>query len=81
MQGTRGFLKLGLGIAVIWIMMFWCIPAFINTVPGYKTYADEAERRGITTSALFYTNVEQAREAEQYLLNTWRFGPRPMEER
>lgn len=81
MAGMKGFFKLGLGVAIIWVAMFWAIPAFINTVPGYRAYADEVERRGIKTSALFYTDVDQAGEAERYLQNTWKFAPRPSEAR
>ena len=75
MDRAKGFIRLGIGVAAIWATIFYAVPAFINTVPGYKAYADEVERRGIKISALFYTEVEQAGDAQTYLQNSWRFAP------
>ncbi|CAK7073426.1 MAG: hypothetical protein DELT_02005 [Desulfovibrio sp.] len=70
---TKGFCKLGLGIVIIWVMMFYVCPAIIEAIPPYKTYADELDRRGIHGGALFYNDVEQAGEGELLIRNALRY--------
>ncbi|SBV90561.1 hypothetical protein KL86DPRO_10051 [uncultured delta proteobacterium] len=76
-QTAAGFIKLGIGIVILWGMVFHICPAVIEMIPAYKRYADEVERRGIHTGALFYTNVEESTEAEFYVRNALRFPTRP----
>lgn len=70
---TKGFCKLGIGIVVIWTMVFHVCPAIIEAIPPYKVYADELERRGIHGGALFYNDVEQAGEGELLIRNALRY--------
>lgn len=73
---AKGYLQFGLGIVVIWAMIYHVCPAIVEAIPAYKAYGDEIDRRGITTSALFYNDVKEAGEAELYIRNTLRFMPR-----
>ncbi len=78
-QTARGFFKLGIGIAILWAMVFHVCPAVIELIPPYKRYADAVERHGIHTGALFYTDVAQSAEAEYYVRNSLRFPTRSPE--
>ena len=80
-KNCKGFLQLGVGIAVIWVMIVYICPAIIEAIPAYRAYARQIDERGITTSALFYTDVEEAGEAELHIRNTLRFMPRDFEPR
>lgn len=72
----KSYVKFGIGLAVIWGMMFHVCPAIIEAIPAYKAYAAEIDRLDIQTSALFYNDVEPAGEAELHIRNTLRFMPR-----
>ncbi len=77
-----GLIRLGIAVAVIWIMVGHVCPAIIEAIPPFKRYADELDRRGIHGGALFYTNVEENTEADLQMSNTIRFlpkGPLPPE--
>ena len=73
---ATGFLKLGVGLAAIWLLITYICPAVIEAIPAYRAYAHEIDTRGITTSALFYNDVEQAGEGELYIRHSLRFPPR-----
>lgn len=73
---TRGFVRLGAGLVIIWLLITYICPAIIEAIPAYRAYAHEIDSRGITTSALFYNDVEEAGEAELHIRNTLRFTPR-----
>jgi hypothetical protein len=75
-ETATGFIKLGIGIVILWAMVFHVCPAVIEMIPPYKLYADTAERLGIHTGALFYTNVAESTEAEFYVRNSLRFPTR-----
>ena len=71
-----GFMKLGIGVFVLWGMISHICPAIIDAIPAYRRYADAVERHDIHTGALFYTNVEENTEAEFYIRNSLRFPTR-----
>ena len=75
-QATTGFMKLGIGVFVLWSMVFHICPAIIEAIPAYKRYANAVDNYGIHTGALFYTNVEGNTEAEFYIRNSLRFPTR-----
>lgn len=69
----KGFYKLGFGVVIIWVMVFYVCPAIIEAIPPYKVYADELERRDIHGGALFYNDVKQAGEGEMFIRNALRY--------
>ncbi|MDL2272684.1 hypothetical protein LJC23_06620 [Desulfovibrio sp. OttesenSCG-928-I05] len=73
--GIRGFIKLGIGIFLIWVAAFHAGPALINAIPTWKSLGEAADRLDINTGAIFYTDVPVAREAEMQIRSTIRYQP------
>ncbi|HAK61129.1 MAG TPA: hypothetical protein DCO77_12250 [Nitrospiraceae bacterium] len=62
------------GIVLVWLFMFVIAP-WIQKSPSVKPLADFIEESGIDASALFYTEVEEASDAELYMRSTLKYGP------
>jgi hypothetical protein len=60
---------------LVWLFMFVIAPAIQNT-SAVKPLADFIEESGIDASALFYTEVEEASEAELNMRNTMKYLPK-----
>lgn len=73
---AKDFFQLGIALVVIWAVRVYVCPAVIEVFPAYKAYAEALDSRGIATSALFYTDVEEAGEAELNIRNALRFPPK-----
>lgn len=74
----RRWSALLLGIVLVWLFMFVIAP-WIQKSPSVKPLADFIEESGIDASALFYTEVEEASEAELYMRSTLKYGPEAKE--
>ena len=75
-EKAAGFLKLGMGCIVIWLLIAYICPAIVEAIPAYRAYGHEIDSRNMTTSALFYNDVEQAGEGELHIRNALRFPTR-----
>ncbi len=70
----RKWAALLFGVFLIWLFMFVIAP-WIQKSPSVKPLADFIEESGIDASALFYTEVEEASDAELYMRSTLEYGP------
>ncbi len=61
-----------IGLAAIWAFMFVLIPA-LDHVPGYEEIISQNQELEIRATALFYSDLEQTNEAQNYLRNSRRF--------
>ena len=71
----RGFLQLGMAVAVIWFITVYAAPALINAVPMWKSMGEVSERLDINAGSIFYTDVPISGEAEVHMRSTIRYRP------
>ncbi len=62
-----------LGLAAIGAFMFLLIPA-LDHVPGYEEIIRQNQELEIRATALFYSDLEETNEAQNYLRNSRRFA-------
>jgi hypothetical protein len=72
LMGTWG--GLFLYMFLIWAFIFIIAP-WIQELPSVKPLAEFIEESGIDASALYYTEVEEASEAELHMRSTINFLP------
>lgn len=63
-----------LGFFFVWIFMFLIAP-WLQKSPSVQPLADFIEETGIDASALYYTEVEEASEAELHMRTTMEYLP------
>ena len=72
---STGIFQLGIGICVIWLMMFHVCPAIIKAIPAYTRYGEAVDLQGLHAGSLFYSDIPFINEAELHIRNTVRFLP------
>ena len=75
-KASTGFIQLGASILVIWLMIFYILPAIVEGIPAFKRYGDEMDRHGLHAGALFYSDLPIINDAELHIRNTIRFLPK-----
>ena len=70
----RKWAALFLCFFLVWVFMFVIAP-WIEKMPAVRPLAEFIEESGIDASALFYTDVEEASEAELNMYNTMKYFP------
>jgi len=68
------WLRLILAALLTWALIFVIAP-WIQKSPSVKPLAEFIEESGIDASALYYTEVEEASEAELNMKNTIKYRP------
>lgn len=63
------WLWLGAGFICIWAFMFVIVPGF-NDLPVVKPLIDYNVANDVKATALFYSDVEETSEAQNYLKNS-----------
>lgn len=71
---VRKWMTLLASFFIVWIFMFVIAP-WVQTSPAIKPLATFIEETGIDASALFYTEVEEASEAELNMRTTMEYLP------
>ncbi len=71
----RKWMGLLLGVLLILVFIFGITP-WVQQLPMVRPLAEYIEESGIEATGLFYTEVEETGDAENYLRNTMRFTPR-----
>ncbi len=64
-----------IGLALIWAFMFLLVP-LLDHAPGYETIIAQNRELEIRATALFYSDLEQTNEAQNYMRNNRNFSPR-----
>jgi len=72
---ARGLVLLLLGVAGMWAFMFVLVPAF-DHAPGYEAIIMQNQQLEIRATALFYSDLEETLEAQNYLRNSRSFTSR-----
>ena len=68
------WLGLFFGFFLVWIFMFVIAP-WIQESPAVRPLADFIEETGIDAGALYYTEVEEASEAELHMRHALKYSP------
>jgi hypothetical protein len=63
---------------MVWVFMFVLAP-LAQKIPMVNTLTTFIEETGIDAGALFYTEVEEASEAELNMRHTMKYPPSPAE--
>jgi hypothetical protein len=71
---VRNWIALLAGVLIVWLFMFVIAP-WVQTLPAIKPLATFIEETGIDASALYYTEVEEASEAELNMRTTMEYLP------
>ncbi len=71
----RRWAALLLGVSLILIFMFGIVP-WVERLPFVRPLVEFIEESGINVQGLFYTEVEETGDAENYLRNSLRYPPR-----
>jgi hypothetical protein len=69
------WIALLLCFSLVWVFMFVIAP-WIETFPMVKPLTEFIEESGIDASALYYTEVEEASEAELNMRSTMEYLPK-----
>jgi hypothetical protein len=70
-----GWLKLLVGLGLLWLLIFVLAPALQQVVPQARTLGEYITRNDISAGALYYTEVEEVGESETSIRDTFRFMP------
>jgi|GEM_PF-2029715 len=70
----KRWFRLFVGFGCIWAFMFVLIPSFDN-LPAVEPLMEFIKERDMNATALFYSDVEETAEAQNYLMNSKRFTP------
>jgi hypothetical protein len=73
-DGLRRWAALFLLLLLVWTFMFVIAP-IAQELPMVRPVAAYVEESGINASALYYTGVEEAAEAERYFYHSRAYAP------
>lgn len=71
----RRWAALLFGVSLILVFMFGIVP-WVERLPSVRPLVEFIEESGINVQGLFYTEVEETGDAENYMRNTMRYSPR-----
>jgi hypothetical protein len=73
MPRTKAWIRLALGVALLLAFIFGLAPA-LRLVPAVDRMHRHVDARGIDADALFYTDLDESAEAENFIRHALKRG-------